>query len=374
MEGPLARYRTAITAGALEHDPMQELAVEKLQLLDRRLVNYDPNISHGLLSKLIAKKEPRPEGLYMYGGVGRGKSMLMDMFFDEAPVIKKRRVHFHEFMLEVHRNIHEWRQMDRTARKKKTGRSGDLDDPIPPLAKDIADGAWLLCFDEFQVTDVADAMILSRLFTALFENGVVVVITSNRVPDDLYLHGINRHLFVPFIDLVKTQMDVLHLDSPRDYRMERLMGAPVYYYPNGPDSDDRMEEAWSKMTEGSEETNQTLDVAGRELFVPRVSNGIARFNFQDLCGKPLGSADYLEVAWHYHTVLIDHIPQMDESLRNEAKRFVTLIDAFYENDVKMVCSAGAAPEDLYVGGSGAFEFGRTVSRLMEMQSEEYLQQ
>jgi cell division protein ZapE len=336
--------------------------------LHNRLIGYDPTKPAGILSKFLRKPEAAPEGLYLYGGVGRGKSMLMDLFYEGAPVPKKRRAHFHEFMLDVHARIHNWRQMTPDERKAKGGH----DDPIPPLATDLANDAWLLCFDEFQVTDVADAMILSRLFTALFDAGVVVVSTSNRRPDTLYEHGINRHFFLPFLDLVDEKMDVLHLDSPTDYRLARLMGAPVYYHPLSSDSVDLMEQAWLRLTDGAVEKSQTLYPQAREFIIARVANDVPRFTFDELCNQPLGSADYLEIAYHFHTVLIDDIPQMSGDQRNEAKRFVTLIDAFYENGVKLICSAQVEPNALYVSGTGSFEFGRTASRLMEIQSDAYL--
>ena len=382
-EGPIARYRALAEGGVITKDPAQELAAEKLETLHHRLAEEPrrtaaPGGLRGLFSRVRAtppETETRTDyqGLYLYGGVGRGKSMLMDLFFDGAPVDQKRRVHFHAFMLEVHGQVHRWRQMDKRARAKEWGAGfARDDDPIPPVASRIADGAHLLCFDEFQVTDVADAMILSRLFTLLFEAGVWVVATSNRAPSALYQGGLNRPLFEPFIDLVYHKLDVLHLDSPTDYRLDRLMGHPVYHAPWGAAATRALNQSFTDLTDAEGGEPCTLTVQGRTLPVPEQARGVARFGFEDLCAKPLGAADYLAIAEAFHTVLIDDIPALSPAKRNEAKRFVTLIDALYENKVRLICSAEVGANELYPAGDGAFEFERTVSRLLEMQSQDYL--
>ena len=373
MSGPIAKYRQLVRQGDLIQDPVQELAAEQLQLLHRRLVDYNPSKDKGFLSFLKrSNKEPAPRGLYLFGSVGCGKSLMMDMFFDDAPLVPKRRVHFHAFMLEVHAAIDRWRKLDskeRAAQPNYVKEAGD--DPIQPVAKHIAQTSALLCFDEFQVTDIADAMILSRLFEGLFAEGVVVVATSNRAPDELYEGGLNRQLFLPFIALIKERMELLHMNSGTDYRLERLSGEPVYFCPLGAIADAEMQTAWRKLTDSEAGAAETLEVQGREVAVPMAAKGVARFGFTDLAAKALGAADYLAIAQRYHTVLLDRIPRLSKDKRNEAKRFVTLIDAFYENKVRLVCSADGPPEDLYPSGDGSFEFGRTASRLQEMQSADW---
>jgi cell division protein ZapE len=365
--GPLAAYRRLRAEGTVKGDPMQELAVEKLETLHQRLAAWRPE-AKGLLGRLgLAKPQPPPQGLYLYGGVGRGKSMLMDLFFHEAPVAPKRRVHFHAFMLETHARIHAWRQLPANAPERAGG-----DDPIPPTAARIAAEARLLCFDEFQVSDVADAMILGRLFTELLARGVVVVATSNRAPNELYLGGLNRQLFLPFIALVERELDVLHLNGPVDYRLARLAGMPVYHAPLGPAADAELDAVFASLTDGAPPEPVTIEVQGRRLEVPRAARGVARMGFAELCERPLGAADYLALAARFHTLVLEGVPAMGPEKRNEAKRFVTLVDALYEARAKLIVSAAVPPAGLYPAGDGSFEFGRTESRLMEMQSAEYM--
>ena len=363
--GPLPGYRALRRDHRLRYDACQELAAEKLQLLHRRLAGYDPTRGPGWQEILrLKRREPPPEGLYLYGSVGRGKSMLMDLFFATAPVERKRRAHFHEFMRDVHARINRFRRTEAGRR--------DGDDPIPPVAKELADEAWLLCFDELEVRDIADAMILSRLFTTLFERGVVVVSTSNRAPDELYKGGLNRQLFLPFIDLLKRQMDVLHLDGGTDHRMAGLATMPVYHVPVGPASREALDEIFATLTDGAEPAPDTVEVMGRTIPVPRAARGVARFRFDDLCRKPLAANDYLAIAEKFHTVFLDAIPVMGENERHEARRFVLLVDVLYDARIKLLCSADAPPDRLYRRGDGTFEFERTVSRLTEMQTADYL--
>ena len=368
--GPLESYRARLAAGSLHDDPAQELAAEKLELLSHRLAHYRPGSGDaGWLQRLSLgrKREPAPQGLYIYGEVGRGKSMLMDLFFDAAPVEKKRRVHFHAFMQDVHAAIFRYRNLPEESPEKKRGG----DDPIKPVAKAIAESAWLLCFDELQVTDVADAMILGRLFEKLFDRGVVVVATSNRAPDELYLNGLNRPLFLPFIALFKEKLDVLHLAAARDYRLQRLSGSPVWHAPLGMAATEALQRAFDLLTDSDPGAAAEIPVLGRMLKVPKQARGVAWFDFADLCAAALGPADYLALAARYHTLILEGIPRLGPDKRNEAKRFVTLIDALYEAHAKLIVSAEAKPESLYMEGDGAFEFQRCVSRLNEMQSDDY---
>ncbi len=363
--GPIHVYRRLVKAGEWQADPAQELAAEKLQLLHVRLSGYDPHAQSGwTLPFRRSRNQEAPQGLYLYGDVGRGKTALMDVFFENIAVERKRRTHFHAFMIDVHARIHAWRQA-----AKQGGPDGD---PIPPVAKALAAEAWLLCFDEFQVSDTADAMILGRLFLSLFDNGVVVVATSNRPPDDLYLGGLNRDLFLPFIDMLKSRLEPLALDGDKDYRLARLKQAPVYFSPLGPETDARMDEAFDRLTDHAVTSSETLDVQGRTLTVPACAHGTARFSFAELCEQPLGAADYLEIALQFHTVFLDRIPKMGLEKRNEARRLINLIDVLYDQRVNLVCSAEVAPGELYEEGDGKFEFARTESRLIEMQSEDYL--
>lgn len=373
---PAQAYAAMRDQGHLRADPAQEAVVARLQALHDALTAGPSETGFWRWLKPKPALAPVPRGLYIHGGVGRGKSLLMDLFFATVTGVPKRRVHFHAFMLDVHARIHTWRQMSKAEREHVAGKNGS-DDPIPPLARDVAKAARLLCFDEFQVHDVADAMILSRLFTALLDQGVVIVATSNRAPEALYEGGLNRQLFLPFIDLMRQKLDVIALDGPTDYRLERLKGTEVYHWPISDGATKALSAAFYNLTD-NEVGNRAavgpdeLDVQGRKLFVPIASRGVAVFSFKRLCENPLGAADYLAIAWAYHTVILVGIPKLGPEKRNEAKRFVTLIDALYENNVKLLCSAAAPPEELYQAGDGSFEFQRTVSRLQEMQSADYL--
>lgn len=372
MSTILDAYRAKLADGSIKPDPAQAFAVEKLGTLARALAAYKPDprpgfwrASLGFARKFgLEQAGAPPAGLYMFGGVGRGKSMLMDMFFAHAPVAKKRRVHFHAFMLETHARIHAWRQSGEA--KKGDG------DPIPPLAAALAEEAWLLCFDEFQVTNIADAMILGRLFGAMLDKGVVVVATSNIAPDDLYAGGLQRERFLPAIDTLKAKLDVLELDGGVDYRRIRIRGMPVYHWPVGARSTAQLEKAFAALTEGATVGPATLDVGGRDLDLPRAGGGVAFCDFESLCAGARGAADYLALARAYHTLVLDGVPILTPDNRNEARRFVTLIDALYEHRCKLVMAADDAPDRLHPKGDHAFEFQRTASRLHEMQSEDYL--
>ncbi len=365
-----AHYKALVASGAIEADPAQQHAAEAFAALEQRLSGYKPIKKQGLFGRLFADKdEPPPPGLYVHGEVGRGKTMLMDLFFQQSPVEHKRRAHFHEFMAEVHERIYAYRQ--NIAR-------GEIDDAdvIGLTAHAIFDEAWLLCFDEFHVTDIADAMILGRLFARLFGLGTVVVATSNVAPDDLYKGGLNRALFLPFIAQITNHMDVMRLDARTDFRLEKLQGARMWLTPGDGEADLALNKAWAKMTGGAPCKPRDIAIKGRKLHVPCSAHGVARFSFADICEKPLAASDYLRLARDYHTILIDHVPVMDYGERNAAKRFISLIDTLYDNGVKLMASAAADPVSLYVATDGveANEFKRTSSRLIEMSSESYLAQ
>ncbi|HCK84541.1 MAG TPA: cell division protein ZapE [Hyphomonadaceae bacterium] len=352
----LPAYRERLARGALAADPAQAAAAERLESLAQALARWKPDA--------WLDKGETPRGLYLWGPVGRGKSMLMDLFFEAAPVAKKRRAHFHEFMLGVHALL-------RQARASRSEGAGQ-DQIIAQAARKIAEEARLLCFDEMQVTDIADAMILGRLFERLFAEGVVVVATSNRPPEELYKNGLNRQLFLPFIAMMKERLDSVEIAGPRDFRLTQLMAAPVYYSPLGPAADEAMARAWARLTFSAAPQALTLNVGGRVLRVEREAAGVARFSFAELCARPLGAADFLEIAERFHTVLIENVPRLTPAMREEAARFRTLIDALYEAKAKLIASAEAEPGELYPAGDQSFEFERTASRLMEMRSEAYL--
>jgi cell division protein ZapE len=361
-------YQSLVSSGAIESDPAQGRAVEAFAALEARLTNYTPARKQGLLGRLFAdKKEPPPRGLYVHGEVGRGKTMLMDLFFQQSPVEHKRRAHFHEFMAEAHERIHGFRQ----SIAKGEIADGDV---IALTAAEIFDQAWLLCFDEFHVTDIADAMILGRLFAKLFELGTVVVATSNVAPEDLYKGGLNRALFLPFIAQISDHMDVLRLDARTDFRFEKLAGVKMWLVPADHAADAALDKAWGRMTGNAPCKPRDIPIKGRVLHVPCSAHGVARFTFADICEKPLAASDYLRLARDYHTLLIDRIPAMDFAERNAAKRFIALIDTLYDNAVKLMASAAADPVSLYKATDGyeANEFKRTASRLIEMSSESYL--
>jgi cell division protein ZapE len=362
MNPVLDRYTRLLAAGELRPDPDQKAAV---LVLDRLATELRAQADGSLLSRLFARRLPQPRGVYMWGGVGRGKSMLMDLAFEGVAVERKRRVHFHEFMLEVHDRL-------RVERAKEEG------DPIPPVARAIAAEARFLAFDEMVINNSADAMILSRLFSSLLEAGVTVVTTSNRPPRDLYLGGLNRELFLPFIALIERELQVVPLNGPTDYRLQRLGGFPTWYVPNGPEATRALSAAFFRLTDYPPEDRANVPSGdlqlggGRTLHVPKCLKGVAVFSFKRLCGEPRGAADYLAVARNFHTVVIVGIPRMGPENRNEAARFVTLVDALYEHKVKLLAAADAEPDHLYEAGDGAFEFQRTASRLVEMQSADYL--
>jgi len=363
-----SHYRDLVSSGAIELDPAQERVAEAFANLEQRLAGYKPLRKQGLLGRLFADKDDAPpRGLYVHGDVGRGKTMLMDLFFQQSPVEHQRRAHFHEFMADVHERIYGYRQS--IAR-------GDIPDGdvIALTAASIFEQAWLLCFDEFHVTDIADAMILGRLFARLFDLGTVVVATSNVAPEDLYKGGLNRSLFVPFIAQISEHMEVLRLDARTDFRLEKLAGVKMWLVPADVAAAAALDRAWVKMTGSAPCKPLDISIKGRVLQVPCSAHGVARFSFADICEEPLAASDYLRLARDYHTIIIDRIPVMDYSDRNAAKRFITLIDTLYDNGVKLMASAAADPLSLYVAteGNEASEFKRTSSRLIEMSSESYL--
>jgi len=372
--GPvLARLNQRIDDGVLIRDAEQVDAAKQLDSRLAALSEYDPR-GGGLFGRFLGNRETVPRGLYMYGGVGRGKSMLMDWFYEAAEFSPKRRTHFHAFMLDVHERINAWRKMDKDDRRASPHYvKGAGDDPIAPVARAIASKAKLLCFDEFHVTDITDAMILSRLFEALWlKEGVVVIATSNRDPDSLYENGLNRSLFLPFIEMMPKHLIIYPFDGQTDHRLRALTAAPIYHVPLGTKAQENIDAAWDRLTRGAVPVLTELIVQGRPLSFPNTARGVLRSDFKSLCEANRSPAEYLEIATAFHTVILEDVPQMGVHMRNAAKRFVTLIDALYETRTKLVVSAAVEPESLYEKGDGAFEFDRTVSRLMEMRTEEYL--
>jgi cell division protein ZapE len=374
--GPIAAYRARIAEGRLTPDPAQARAAEMLEALWADLRGYDPpplapETGRKLFGRLfgrarggagdMAAPPGTPQGLYLVGQVGRGKSMLMDLFFEAAELRRKRRIHFHEFMQQAHARIHGW---------KRANPAGA--DPIPPLADAIAAEAALLCFDEFQVHDIADAMILGRLFEALFARGVVMVATSNTAPEDLFKGKPGRDAFLPFIALIRQRVEVLQLDAARDYRRERIRGLPTWHTPADGRAERALDAAFRELTGQERGEAFAIPVLGRRLLLAEAARGVARAGFEELCGRPLGPADYLALATHMHTLVLDGIPRLGPDNFDKARRFITLVDALYEHRCKLIASAEAAPDTLYERGDNAAMFERTASRLMEMQSAEYL--
>jgi cell division protein ZapE len=365
-----ARYAAGVAGGLIEPDSAQLAVVDKLSRLEAEIAEHHlarKSSSLGWMFGRREKRQTRIKGLYIYGDVGRGKTMLMDLFFEASPAERKRRAHFHEFMLDVHERIHALRQ-----RMKLGEYSGE--DPIELAAADLANEAWLLCFDEFHVTDIADAMILGRLFAQLFARGVVLVATSNVEPAELYKDGLNRALFLPFIRMLEDNTEVVRLGSRTDFRLEKLAGMHAWYVPADAAADAALDHAWQQLTRGRPGETQELPLKGRSVRVPLAAMGVARFGFSDLCEQPLGAADYLRIAREYHTIILDHVPVMTFETRNAAKRFIILIDTLYDLNVKLIASADAEPDGLYRADEGfeAREFRRTASRLIEMRSGEYL--
>ena len=362
-------YQDKAAKGELEIDPVQLALSKRLDELLEEISAKRLASKSSSLGWFFGKREKaKPiKGLYIWGSVGRGKSMLMDLFFCLAKVELKRRAHFHDFMADAQERIHQYRQAFKRGEVKE-------EDPIPPVARKLASEAKLLCFDEFSVTDIADAMILGRLFKGLYAEGTVIVATSNVAPDSLYKDGLNRQRFLPFIELLKAHSEIFELDARTDYRLEKLAKAPVYIAPLGEKAKRLMDAAWSCMAGGQEGHADHLTVKGRKIHVPLAHDGVARFEFSDLCEKPLGSQDYLAIARRYHTIFLDNVPLMSLAQRNSAKRFINLIDTLYDQRIRLVISAATNPHALYQAESGveAFEFQRTASRLIEMQSEDYL--
>ena len=364
------RFAALVAAGKIEADPGQAVLGRHLSALEQRIDRHRLARKSSSLGWLFGKREQAGgplKGLYVYGEVGRGKTMLMDLFFETSAVIRKRRVHFHEFMADVHERVHIYRQ------EIKNGEANEHD-PIQRTAAAIAEESWLLCFDEFHVTDIADAMILGRLFTRLFELGVVMVATSNVAPGDLYKDGLNRALFLPFIALLERQCEVVRLEARIDFRLEKLTGVPTWYVPDDAKADAALDDAWRRLAGAHAGAPHELMVKGHVVRIPKAAMGVARFSFDDLCAQPLAATDYLKIAHEFHTLIVDRIPVMGHAQRNEAKRFIILIDTLYDHAVKLLASAEAQPDGLYVATEGyeANEFKRTASRLIEMRSQAYL--
>lgn len=357
----LERYRRLLAEGKIAPDSAQALAVEKLQMLSNRLAHYTSPLTTDFFSFFTRRRGEVPKGLYIFGGVGRGKTMLMDLFFQATPIKQKRRSHFHEFMADVHARL-------------TVARREAKDDPLHYVAKAIASETRLLCLDELFVIDIADATILHRLFTVFFESGTAIVVTSNAHPQDLYKNGRNRDLFLPFIDLIEENMELLQLEAAQDYRLEHLSSSSLYFTPINADAKASVDELWNRLTFGEPCQGETLNVLGHDLRVPQACLGIARFAFADLFEKPLGAQDYQALVRAYHTIFVEGIPVMGGEHRNSARRFITFIDTLYDHHTGLVATADAEPAALYRVGDGAEHFERTVSRLIEMRSPEYLSQ
>jgi len=365
QRGPLPAFQAMVAAGELAQDPSQERTAARLHTLWQSLRGYDPPLrkpNGGLLARLFRREPPPdpPHGLYIVGEVGRGKSMLMDLFFAAADVRRKQRIHFHRFMQNVYARFHAFKRAN-----------PGIDDPIPSLADSIAAEAALLCFDEFQVNNIADAMILGRLFQALFERGVVVVATSNVAPDDLFKGQPGRDAFLPFIALIKQRLDVLMMDPGRDFRRERLRGMRTWVVPADARADRELDLAFADLTGNAAAKPETLWVMGREFVVPLAAEGVARCDFETLCGAALGAGDYLALATRFHTLILDGIPRLSPDNYDKARRFITLIDTLYDQRVKLIASADAMPDQLYMRGENAKMFERTASRVDEMRSEDW---
>ena len=369
--GPLPAYRAMVARGDLASDPAQAKAAARLQDLWSRLRGYDPpphsTAGEGFLGRLrrwrgVGEGSDAPRGLYLVGAVGRGKSMLMDLFFGAADVPRKRRLHFHQFMQQAHARFHEFKQ-----------HHPEIEDPIPPLADSIAAEAALLCLDEFQVNDIADAMILGRLFEALFDRGVVLVTTSNILPDELFRGQPGRDAFLPFIAILKQHVDVLEMDAARDFRRGKLRELRTWHVPADARARRELDQALAELTDGATGKPETLMVMGRPLHVPIAAEGVVRFEFDDLCAAALGAGDYLALAGRYHTLIIDDIPRLSPDNFDEARRFITLIDTLYDHRVKLLASADAMPDQLYARGENARMFERTASRLTEMRGKDWLE-
>ena len=366
-----------IEAGVFHHDDTQIRAAQQLDALAVALRRHD-RINYKKLKQILGirflgfRAACPPQGLYLWGGVGRGKSMLMDVFFESLPHKKKLRVHFNAFMQDMHKQIAAWREMSpRQRRASPYFVRGGGADPIIPLAKSIANKAHVLCFDELVVTDITDAMLLSRLFGALWQHGITVVATSNRAPDDLYKDGLNRKLFLPFIAMMKRKCKIFNFDGDTDHRLRHLSQAPVYYHPLNSTSQDSINKTWHRLCSTHKANLTKLHVQGR-VFEMMSTQGAARADFHYLCGQALGVADYLEITRLFSTLILENIPQMNAESRNEARRFMLLVDTLYESKTKLIASAQTTADKLYMAGDGAFEFQRTASRLIEMQSHDYL--
>jgi cell division protein ZapE len=362
-------YEALVAAKKIERDTAQEQLLARLSALEARVAAHRTVRRSHPIGWLFGGGErgEAPQGLYIFGDVGRGKTMLMDLFFEASPVVRKRRAHFHEFMADVHDRA-------RFFREKLKGGEFTGEDAVRLAAAEIAEESWLLCFDEFHVTDIADAMILGRLFTRMFELGVVVVVTSNVPPTELYKGGLNRALFLPFIAMLEQRMEIFQLDARTDFRLEKLAGRKVWHVPADDAASAALDDAWRRLVGSASGMPQELAIKGRKLRVPRAAMGVARFFFHDLCEQPLAAPDYLRIAHEFHTLIVDRIPVMDHDQRNAAKRFIILIDTLYDHAVKLIASAAAEPDALYRASDGfeASEFKRTASRLIEMRSQTYL--